>query len=140
MWHYFIALAFVAVLAVWGWLKHRAITTFTGALWNRGDKWLWGFFKRKLETVAPPTPQAPTPANEKTYHGIFQEYIYNPPSRRFFTLLDGETTVQVPVVRVNTNLLTSLHRGDLVEIDTKTGVYIGEEVVLRVRVKRKVQT
>jgi acyl-CoA thioesterase FadM len=47
--------------------------------------------------------------------------------------------VQVPVVSVNTNLLTSLHPGDLVEIDTQTGVYIGEELVLRVRV-RKLQT
>jgi hypothetical protein len=75
MWHYFIALAIVVVLAAWGWLKHKAITTFTGALWNRGDKWLWGFFKRKLETVAPTTPPAPAATGKlRTYRGLFQGF------------------------------------------------------------------
>jgi len=145
MWHYFITLPpvarmvgllGVAALAGLGLLKRRAIAAFGGALCNAASERFWGHVHHKLQAAAKPsapTPQA-RPANQKTYRGAFQGYNQweNPPRDHFFTLLDGGTTITVPVAR--TNLLSGVRHGDLVEIDTQIGIFYGVEVVQRVRV------
>jgi hypothetical protein len=132
-----IALVIAAVVAVGLFLKHKAIAAFTGALWNKSTEWFWRFVYRKIQTVAPPAPAAAEPSNLNTYRGLFDGYgqYSNHPAEHFFTLVDGETIIKVPVLK--TNLLTSVQKRELVEIDTQTGACLGAEVVLRVRINPK---
>jgi hypothetical protein len=75
------------------------------------------------------------PTNEKTYRGIFNGYSQytNWPHEHVVTLVNSDMVTKVPVVR--TNMLSGVQPGEFVEIDTQTGIYHGEEVVLRVRFK-----
>jgi len=49
-------IATVAVLAVWVFLKHKAIAAFGGALWDAVSKGSLRWFERKLQTVREPGP------------------------------------------------------------------------------------
>jgi len=62
MWHYFIALPFVAriigllgvaCLAAYGWLKRKAITTACGALGKVASERFWDYFRKKMGAGAP---------------------------------------------------------------------------------------
>jgi hypothetical protein len=117
-------------------IKRKAISALTNAAWNSADKWLWTFVHGRLQKVAPtPQPlQRQVPANERTYRGKFYgcHQFANYPHEHYFTLIDGSTTIKVPVTK--TNLLSGVQTGALVQIDTLTGVNYYAEVVQRVRV------
>jgi hypothetical protein len=146
MWHQFIALPLVAkiisligvaALATWGLLKRKTIATITSAVSVAAGEHFWGYVRRKLDAGAKPGTRPSTP-NDRNYHGIFQGYELHQhggdgyPSQRFLTLVDGDTTVKIPVSR--TSLLAHVQPGQFVEVDTKTGIFNDQEVVQRVRV------
>ena len=142
MWHHFItlppvarvvALLGVVGVACYGWLKRKAIGTVSGAATSAASERFWGYVRRKLKTDAKTDTSEPT--YERTYRGIFRGYSQsaNPPSDRFFTLVNDGTIFKVPVMR--TNLLSGIQHGEFVEIDTRVGVNYYAEVVQRVRVR-----
>jgi hypothetical protein len=149
MWHNFIALPLVAkiialigvaALSAWGLLKRKTLATIASALTDAVGERFWGYVRRKLDTGAKPSTRPSTP-NDRIYRGIFQGYAQHQhsgdgyPSQRFLTLVDGATTIKIPVSR--TDLFAHVQPGQYVEVDTKTGVFNDQEIVQRVRVMDK---
>lgn len=146
MWHSFITLPLPARviallgtggLAFYAFLKHKAITTAFGAIKTAAADRFWGHVRKQVQAGAPPAaPPAARPVNhnERTYRGSFRGYnqFSAPPRQYFFELVHEGTLLTVPVVP--TNLLTGIQHGENVEVDTQVGIYLGRELVLRVRV------
>jgi hypothetical protein len=143
MWHRIIALPFVAriiglmvvaALALWGSIKHAAITTFIGSVKGAASERFWGYLREKLQT-SPKRDNQP-PSNEKTYRGIFMglNQYENYPNEHCITL-GGEHggMMKIPVAR--TNLLSGVQHGALVEVHTRP-FSVREEMVIHVHVLR----
>jgi hypothetical protein len=146
MWHYFIKLPMVAriigllgvgSLALWGFLKHKAIAAFIGAAKDAASGRFWGYVREKLQTNAKHTSQPAS--NERAYQGVFMGLAQyeNYPNEHCITLLDehGGGMMKIPVAR--TNLLSGVSAGALVKIDTRP-FSVREEAVVRVHVLRDV--
>lgn len=133
----------VAAVAVVGWLKRKAIATFTGAVWKAVDKGFWNFIHRKLQSVEKPSSSTTQvqPANQRTYRGRFNGYFQyeNPPREWFFEIENDGTFTKVPVLKTNLNLFSGVTPGTPVEVDTQVGVYHGVEIVQRVRILEKLK-
>ena len=114
-------------------IKRKAIGAFTGGLWKATVARFWSFVHSQLQKVAPHSARV-APANERTYRGKFCgcRQFENYPHEHYFELIDGSTTIKVPVMR--TNLFSGVQTGVLVQVDTLTGVNYYAEVVQRVRV------
>jgi len=136
MWHKFITTPFGAdigwllvfgLLAVCVWVKRKAIAAVTQAVSDR----CWGYVRHQLGTEANKAMPAST---ERTYKGAFRGCMQyeNYPHEYFFELVDGKMTTKVPIFQ--TNLLSAIQNGALVEIDTQVGLGRRAELVLRVRV------
>ena len=145
MWHFLTSLSLiakigsllgVAALAAWGWLKRKTIGTMTGVLTDTAGERFWAYVRRKVDAGA-----KPGTSSYRSYRGIFQGYALHQhdgdgyPSQRFLSLADGDTIIKIPVSR--TSLFEHVQPGQFVEVDTKTGVFIDQEVVQRVRVIEK---
>jgi hypothetical protein len=143
MWHYVITLPLmariitllgVAALALWGFLKHKAIATFIGAAKDAASERFWGYVREKLQTNARHAAQPAS--NERTYRGMFMglSQYENYPNEHCITL-NGEHggMMKIPVAR--TNLLSGIQHGALVEIHTRP-FSVREEVVVHVHVLR----
>jgi hypothetical protein len=131
-----VALIVAAGLLLWAAVKRKAISALTNAARASADKWFWTFVYGRIQKVAPPPQPRPrqAPSNERTYQGKFYgcHQFANYPHEHYFTLIDGSTTIKVPVMK--TNLFSGVQTGALVQIDTLTGVNYHAEVVQRVRV------
>ena len=136
-----IGLLGVAAFGVWGWAKHKAIVELSSAAKNEIEARLFGWFGKKLYSAAPPPSAIAPPTTkgnqERTYGGTFIEYgaPANRRNRYYFAIEQDGMIHRVPVII--SALLSDLRGGDVVEIDTQTGIYPGEEVVVRVRMRRK---
>lgn len=141
MWYHFVSLPLVARiigllsvagLAAYGWLKRKAIAASSGAIVNAASDRFWSYLRRKVQPDAKSVPAAPT--NARTYKGIFLGYnqYANYPHERYFTLSHEGITTKVPVTQ--TNLLSGVQQGAVVEVDTLTGYSSDAEVVQRVRI------
>jgi len=131
-----ITLLGLGALAVWGFLKHKAISAFISALKRAASERFWGYVRENLQTNARHSPQAPS--NERTYKGFFMGFSQyeNYPNEHFITLIDEDGgMVKVPVAR--TNLLSGVQHGALVKIDTRP-FSLREEAVVRVHILRDV--
>jgi len=141
MWHYVITLPLVAkivgligvsALALWGFLKHKAIATFAGATKDAASERFWGYVREKLQTNARQAAQPPS--NERTFRGVFMGFSQyaNYPNEHCITLTSEDGgTMKIPVAR--TNLLSGVQHGARVEIATRP-FSIREEAVVRVRI------
>ena len=149
IWHQFIALPPVAkigsllgvvALAGWGWLKRKTIGAMAAVVSDAAGERFWSFVRRKLDAGAKPGTFTSAP-NDRIYRGIFQAYALQQPEnglyppQRFLTMVDGDTTLKIPVSR--TGLFEHVQPGQFVEVDTKTGIFSDQEVVQRVRVVDK---
>ena|SRR5258707_517296 len=142
MWHYIIALPLMArivtllgvsALALWGFLKHKAITTFVGAVKDAASQRFWGYIREKLQTN---TKHVQPTSNERAYRGVFMglSQYENYPNEHCITLIDEHGgTMKIPVAR--TNLLSGVQSGASVEIHTRP-FSVREEAVVRVHVLR----
>jgi hypothetical protein len=135
----FIALVALLFLAGWAALKRKALKAVSERVWRATTDWLWTSAEKKLAEhrapdTTPPQRGRPPGSYEKTYRGIFQSYrqFEKEPRDYFFQLLEGETTVFVPVVM--TSLFSPVRHGDAVEVETRVGVYHHLEIVLNVRI------
>jgi len=131
-----IALLSVGCLALWGFVKHKAITAFLGTARDAASERFWSYVREKLQTNAKHTTQSAS--NERTYRGIFMGLAQyeNYPNEHSVTLIDehGGGMMKIPVAR--TNLLSGVQHGALVKIDTRP-FSVREEMVVRVHVLRE---
>ena len=139
MWHHFIALPLVtkiigliavAGLAIFGWLKGKAIATATSVVSRTVRDRFWNYVRRNVQVE---TKQGARP-NERTYRGVFRGCFQyeNWPREHYFEVDDGGTIVKVPIMR--TNLLSGVAPGKTVAIDTMVGANYYAEIVQRVRI------
>ena len=100
MWHHFLALPLVARiigllgvggLAIYGWLKRKAIATAGGAIGSAVSDRFYGHLRKKLKVES----ATPAPANLRTYRGTFEgcHQYTNYPHEAFFDLADGGVRV-----------------------------------------------
>lgn len=133
-WPKLVGLLVALLIAFYGWLKRKVIEAAWKGLTNALTQRLWSWVHRKTSEHAP-MQQKPgsDDSNHRTYKGTFGGYFRNsnPPHGHFFTINHDGITSKVPVV--HTQLLVDLNEGDLVEIDTRSGVYFDREAVQRVR-------
>jgi hypothetical protein len=117
-------LLIAAALFLYGWMKRKVIAAALSAITKAAKKKFWGWAHEQMKASEPPAP-----SDQRTYRGTFQWYARSY-RQFFFTLEHDGATIKVPVAE--TDLFAELRRGDSVVIDTQVGIYIGEEVVLRV--------
>lgn len=146
MWQHILALPLAAKaiallaasLAVWAWVKHKAISTGSTALWEQVTNRFWSYIRGQIKAGEAPVSAAPssTLAHQRSYSGIFQGYSQyaNYPQENCFTIEHDGVTTKVPVF--STNLFSSARLRDFVEIDTIAGANYNAEFVQRVHIKR----
>jgi hypothetical protein len=112
------------------YVKKETISAVASAVWKAAKKKFFGWFSKNLPH------QKST--DERTYRGILVDWAFDsePPKGYRFTLDEDGVRHIVPIW--NTNLLSEVKRGWLVEIDTKYSPIEQRERILRVRIiKRK---
>src|ERR1700680_1879278 len=122
MWHKFITMPFgvellvFGLLAVFGWIKRKAIAGLMTSIKKAASERFWGHVRTQLRTE--PKKDMSASSKERTYKGAFHGCMQyeNYPHEWFFELVSDKVTTKVPILR--TNLLSAIQNGALVEIDT----------------------
>jgi hypothetical protein len=99
-----------AMLALLALIKRKAISAASSAAQESAKRKFFGWFRDNL-------PREKS-GNERTYRGTFMGYhqYENPPHEWCFTLVENGVTHKVPTWQ--SNLLSGVHHGSVVEIDT----------------------
>jgi hypothetical protein len=138
LWQSFLALhpwgyVVTAVLALFAFMKRKAIGAGASAVWKKCDAWFWEKMRTKLQ-LQPQTSQA-GPTQLKTYSGTFQDYVYNstPHNSHTLTISVNGFIHSVPVN--DTHLFLGIKKGTFIEVDTEATIGLYSELVKRVRVE-----
>jgi hypothetical protein len=119
-----IAWVTVGFLGLTAMAKAKAIQATLTALWKAASERFWNWVRTKLAVDLRGT-------SGRTYKGRFEDYWYigSPHDAWFFSLSHNGVRTTVPVLE--TQMLATVKRGTLVEVDTE--VLSGVESVQRVR-------
>jgi hypothetical protein len=128
-----IAFAVSAALIAWAWMKRRAIAGIIGASAKGVESTFWRWAAKRIYAALPPPVSEPiSPANQRTYRGVFVRYAQFAtfPKDYFFEIEQDGETQKVSVE--GTHFLEDLQPGDFVKIETLTGANKYAEIVQRV--------